>query len=156
MPLTKTTLVAALPPIVTVAPFTKPVPLMVMGDPPVMRPEPGTTLVTVTGGALTVMLADLVSEQFAAVVTVTFNVVVPAAPAVKVMLAVPLPPVMEPLVMPQTYVAPTPALATEAPALVPLAMEAGAVMVALGFGLTVTVVAAEAALLQPRLVTTTV
>ncbi len=156
MELTKTTLVAAPPPTVTVAPLTKPVPLMMMGEPPVTRPAPGTTLVTVTGETLTVMLADLASEQPAAVVTVTFNVVVPTAPAVKVMLVVPLPAVMEPLVMPHTYVAPTPALATEAPALLPLGMEAGAVMVAFGNGLTVTWVAADGALVQPLVVTVTV
>src|SRR5260221_11837991 len=96
MALTKTTLVAGLPPTVTVAPLTKPVPLIVMGEPPVIRPEPGTTLVTVTAGRLTLMLADFASEQFAAVGTVTFKVVVPTAPAVKLMLAVPLPRGIEP------------------------------------------------------------
>src|SRR5260221_12433052 len=101
MALTKTTLVAGLPPTVTVAPLTKPVPLIVMGEPPVIRPEPGTTLVTVTAGRLTLMLADFASEQFAAVGTVTFKVVVPTAPAVKGLFAVPLRPVLEALRSPQ-------------------------------------------------------
>jgi hypothetical protein len=47
-------------------------------------------------------------------------------------------------------------LATEAALPVePLSTEAGAVIVAFGFGFTVTVVIAEAALLQPLWVTTT-
>src|ERR1700682_1229105 len=102
--LTKTTLVAALPTIVTVAPLWKPVPLIVMGTPPVIRPAEGTMLAMVGSGAadLTVMLAVFASEQPGGVVTVTFNDVVPIAPAVKVMLAVPAPAVIEPLVMPQT------------------------------------------------------
>src|SRR5260221_12949450 len=106
-------------------------------------PFGGATLVIVTGGP-TEMLADLASEQPAAVVTVTFSVSVPPAPAVKVMLFVPAPAVIVPLVMPHAYVAPTPALATEAMLPVVVACtEAGAVIVAFGFGLIVTVVAAD-------------
>jgi hypothetical protein len=101
--LTTTTLVAAMPPKVTVAPFWKPVPLMVTGLPPVVLPAEGTTevMVTLGGTAVTLTLADLVSEQPADVVTVTCNVSVPAAPAVKVMLLVPVPAVMVPLVIDQ-------------------------------------------------------
>src|SRR4051794_26300392 len=99
--LTTTTFVAALPPIVTEAPFWKPVPAMVTGVPPFGVPCDGVTEVTVTDGAtaVTVTFADFVSEQPALVVTVTLSVSVPAAPAVKVMLLVPLPPVIVPLVM---------------------------------------------------------
>ena len=139
-----------------VAPLWKPPPLTVIGLPPVVLPADGTTEVIVTGDVFTVMLADLVSEQPAAVVTVTCRVRVPTAPAVKVMLGVPVPAVIVPLVADQLYVAPTPALATEAALLVvPVLTEAGAVMVAFGLGLTVTVVAAEAALVQPLAVTVT-
>jgi len=58
--------------------------------------------------------------------------------------------------MPQVYVAPAPALATEATLPVePVTTDAGAVMVAFGSGFTVTVVVADGALLQPEVVTTT-
>jgi len=73
------------------------------------------------------------------------------------MLFVPVPAVIVPLVMPQAYVAPAPALATEAILPVePAAVLAGVVMVASGFGFTVTTLAAEAALVQPLAVTVTV
>ena len=71
------------------------------------------------------------------------------------MLRVPFPEVIEPPVTLHVYVAPEPALATEALPLVVLAIDAGAVIVAFGLGLTVTVVAAEEALVQPRVVTET-
>ena len=51
--LTKTTLVAALPPIVTVAPFTKPVPVIVTAVPPIVEPEFGVIEVTVGAAAKT-------------------------------------------------------------------------------------------------------
>jgi hypothetical protein len=47
--LTTVTLVAATPPIVTVAPLTKPVPVIVTGVPPPIGPEFGEILVIVTG-----------------------------------------------------------------------------------------------------------
>jgi hypothetical protein len=47
--------------------------------------------------------------------TVTFNVTIPDAPAMKVMLRVPAPPVIAPFPIDQVYVAPTPASGTEAP-----------------------------------------
>ena len=73
------------------------------------------------------------------------------------MLLVPVPAVIVPLVMPQANVAPTPALATEAMLPVePAIVLAGVVIVAFGFGLTVTTLAAEAALVQPLVVTVTV
>src|SRR5258706_12160032 len=112
-------------------------------------------MVTDGGGIVTVTFADFASEQPAAVVTVTFSVSVPTAPAVKVMLFVPAPPGMEPLVIDQAYVAPAPAEATEAGAEEPVTMLPPAVIVAFGFGLIVTVEAAEAALVQPDDVTRT-
>src|SRR3954454_9263685 len=101
--LTTTTFVAAAPPKVTVAPVTKPLPLIVTAWPPVVLPAGGVTEVTVMGGGGTVTLtfADLVSLQPADVVTVTGKVSVPAVPAVYVMLLVPVPPVMVPLVIDQ-------------------------------------------------------
>src|ERR1041385_472989 len=95
--LTTTTFVALAPPNVTLAPLWKPVPLMVTFCPPDDGPLGGVTEVTVTlfaVGGVTVMLSDLVSLQPAAVVTVTCRVSVPAAPAVKVMAAVPWPRLM--------------------------------------------------------------
>src|SRR5689334_15102239 len=91
--LTRTTFVAAAPPKVTAAPLWKPLPAMVTFVPPAAAPAAGETLVTVTdgGAAVTVTLADLASEQPAAVVTVTLRVSVPAAPAVKPIVRVPLP-----------------------------------------------------------------
>src|SRR4051812_14117436 len=88
--LTTTTLVAAEPPKVTVAPLLKPVPAIVTDVPPRVVPLGGVTEVTVTGGgaAVTVTDADFVSEQ-PDLVTVALRVRVPAVPAVKVMLAVP-------------------------------------------------------------------
>ena len=96
--LTTTTLVAAEPPKVSVAPLRKPVPLTVTALPPVVLPADGTTEVMVTGigAAVTFTFADFASEQLVDVVTVTLSVSVPTAPAVKVMLAVPLPAVMVP------------------------------------------------------------
>src|SRR3954454_6591098 len=93
-----TTFVAAAPPKVTPAPALKPEPLIVTAEPPAMVPPVGETEVTVTGEAITLMFADFVSEQPAEVVTVTCSDIVPIAPAVKVMLAVPAPAVMVPLV----------------------------------------------------------
>jgi len=49
--LTTTTLVAALPPIVTVAPAAKPVPLIVTAVPPAAGPEVGAMLLTVGAAA---------------------------------------------------------------------------------------------------------
>src|SRR5213075_2771012 len=92
-----TTLVAAAPPKVTVAPVLKPVPVTVTGWPPKNGPLGGVTLVTVIGE--TVTFADFASEQPAPVVTVTLRVSVPTTPAVNVMLFVPVPAVMVPLVM---------------------------------------------------------
>ena len=46
---TNTTLVAADPPIVTVAPVMKPVPVIVTGVPPSVEPDDGDTAVTVGG-----------------------------------------------------------------------------------------------------------
>src|ERR1043165_4479986 len=158
--LTTTTLVAAAPPKVTVAPLTKPVPLIVTDLPPVVRPAGGTTEVMLRPGdvAVTLTLADFASVQPLASVTVTLSVSVPTAPAVKVMLFVPVPPVIVPLVIDQLYDAPAPAFATEATLpVVPVCAEPGAVIVAFGFGLTETVVTAEGALEQLLpLVTTTV
>jgi hypothetical protein len=50
VPLTTTTLVAALPPNVTVAPAAKFVPMIVTGVPPAVGPVLGDTLVTVGTG----------------------------------------------------------------------------------------------------------
>ena len=138
--LTTTTLVAADPPKVTVAPALKPVPLIVTAEPPAMVPPVGETDVTVTGETpVTVTFADLASLQPADVVTVTLRVSVPAAPAVKVMLLVPAPAVIVPLPMVHAYVAPTPAFATDATLPVePDGTLTGAVMVAFGLGLMVT------------------
>jgi hypothetical protein len=123
-------------------------------------PDEGVTEVIVTLpplGGVTVTFADFVSEQPADVVTVTCSVSVPAAPAVNVMFDVPVPAVIVPLVMDQLYVAPAPAFATDALLPVePATTLDGAVIVAFGFGLIVTVVVAEEALLQLPLVTTTV
>ena len=47
---TTVTLVAATPPIATVAPFTKLVPVIVTGVPPAVGPEVGAIFVTVSGG----------------------------------------------------------------------------------------------------------
>src|SRR5712691_10696068 len=114
--LTRTTPVAAVPPMLTVAPLRKPLPVIVIGVPPPIEPVDGTTLVTLTGEgtAVTATFADFVSEQPPLFVTVTFNVRVPAAPAVKVTKFVPLPFVMVPPLMLQAYVAPAPAFATDA------------------------------------------
>ena len=116
--LTTTTFVAAEPPKVTVAPAWKPVPLMVTGVPPRYGPLFGVTDVTVTAGGAAVTVTfggPRIASSRRAVVTVTLSVSVPAAPAVKVMLLpCRVPPVIVPLVMVQAYVAPTPALATEA------------------------------------------
>src|SRR5438067_2073572 len=73
-------------------------PLTVTALPPVVLPADGTTEVMVTGigAAVTFTFADFASEQLVDVVTVTLSVSVPTAPAVKVMLAVPLPAVMVP------------------------------------------------------------
>src|SRR6266511_4095855 len=118
--LTRTTFVAAAPPKVTVAPLWKPVPEIVTLVPPAARPAGGVTPVTVTDdGAVTVTLADFASVQPAAVVTVTLRMSVPAAPAVKPIVRVPLPELIVPLEMVQAYVAPTPASATLAVPLAP-------------------------------------
>jgi hypothetical protein len=154
--LANTTFVADVPPNFTVAPVLKPVPLIVNGSPPFTEPNDGLTAVTVTGDTATVTFAELVDEQPFAV-TVICSVNVPTAPAVKVIEFVPLPEVMVPLVIDQLYVAPAPALATLAALpVLPLLTVDGAVIAALGLALTVTVVAADAALLQPFDVTTTV
>ena len=106
---------------------------------------------------VTLTVASLRPQVFSLlllVVTVTLSVNVPTAPAVKVMLLVPVPPVIVPLVMLQLYVAPTPALATEATLPVePLAALAGAVIVAFGLGAMVTLAVFEAE--QPEALVTT-
>jgi hypothetical protein len=133
--------------------------LIVTFLPPVVLPCDGVTDVieTVLPGGMTLTFADFVSEQPAEVVTVTCSVSVPGAPAVNVMLDVPVPAVIVPLVIDQLYVAPAPAFATDALLPVePATTLDGAVIVAFGFGLIVTVVVAEEALLQLPLVTTTV
>src|ERR1051325_8136568 len=156
--LTTTTLVAAVPPIVTLAPVWKPLPVIVTWVPPRIEPMLGTMPeIVIDGAAVTVTLAERVSTQPFAFVTVACSVNVPTAPAVKVMLFVPVPAVIVPLVIDQLYDAPAPALATEATLpVVPVCTAPGAVIVAFGFGLTETVVTAEAALAQPLSVTTTV
>src|SRR5205823_5206520 len=105
---------------------------------------------------VTVTFADFVSLQPAVVVTVTWSVSVPTMPAVKLMLLVPLPLLIVPLVIDHAYVAPTPALATEAVLEVVDIIEPGAVIAAFGFGLTVTTVDADGLLVQPDVVTVTV
>src|ERR1044072_2443671 len=113
--LTTLTLVADAPPNVTVAPVMKPVPLMVTDLPPAVLPDGGVTDVTLPiGCATTLTFTDFVSVQPLEFVTVTCSVSVPIAPAVKVMLLVPVPPVMVPLVIDQVYVAPAPAWGTDA------------------------------------------
>src|SRR5690349_4533280 len=155
--LTTTTLVAFAPPKTTLAPLWNPPPLMVTGWPPDDGPFGGVTAVTVTlfASGVTVTLIEFVAGQLLLPVMSTCNVSVPAVPAVKVMLFVPMPAVMVPLVMDQLYVAPAPALATVAlwagEAAVTLK---GAVMVASGSGMTVVVMAADV-LLQPLIVTVT-
>src|SRR5438045_9706256 len=138
MALFTTTFVAAVPPIVTTGPLWKPLPVMVTAVPPLNGPIAGLMAVTATAGS-TVTFTDFVSAQPADVVTVTLRDSVPTAPAVKLIFEVPLPPVIVPFVIPQLYVAPAPAFATEAllPELV--AIDAGVVIVALGNGLIVTV-----------------
>ena len=93
--LTTTTLVAATPPKVTVAPLRKPVPLIVTDVPPDDEPLDGVTFVTVTRST-TLTLADFVSEQPLLFVTVVVSVSVPAEPAVNVIALVPLPDVIVP------------------------------------------------------------
>jgi hypothetical protein len=51
--LTTTTLVAAVPPSVTVAPARKFVPVIVIGVPPVVGPDVGETALTVGAGGVT-------------------------------------------------------------------------------------------------------
>jgi hypothetical protein len=58
--------------------------------------EPLGVIVGVGGKAATVTFADFESLQPEAVVTVTFKVKVPAAPAVYVTFGVPIPPVIDP------------------------------------------------------------
>jgi hypothetical protein len=75
--------------------------------------------------------------------TVTFNVTNPDAPAVNVMLRVPVPPVIEPFPIDHVYVAPIPASGTEAPCPPEFAQtEDGAVIVESGDVLTTAVVIA--------------
>jgi len=64
------------------APLRKPVPLIVTAELPAMEPPLGEIEVTVTGGMMTVTLADFASLQPALEVTVTLRVNVPTAPAV--------------------------------------------------------------------------
>jgi hypothetical protein len=155
---TTTTLVAADPPKVTDAPVRKPVPVRVTGVPPEARPKAGLTCVRVTGAetVVTVTVALPLFEHPACDVTVTVKPREPGEPAVKLTALPVVAPLKVPLVMPQTYVAPTPALGTDALPGAPDPMVAAVVMVALGMGLTATVVVAEALLGQPLVVTVTV
>ena len=157
MELTTTTFVAAVPPKVTLAPLAKPVPLMVTAVPPAAMPLAGLIEFTITGARTTFTLMDVEMLQPLLALTVSLSVSVPGPAAVKVTLLVPEPAVIVPPVMLQAYVAPAPAFATEAALPVePLTMLAGAVMFALGVGLTVTTVVADGALVQPPAVTVTV
>ena len=75
--------------------------------------------------------------------TVTFRDTIPEAPAMKVMLRVPAPPVIAPFPIDHVYVAPTPASGTEAPWPPELAQtEEGAVIVESGDVLTTALVIA--------------
>jgi hypothetical protein len=87
--------------------------------------------------------------------TVTFNVTIPEAPAMKVMLRVPTPPVIAPFPIDHEYVAPTPASGTEAPWPPELEQtEDGAVIVESGDVLTTALVIA-AGDMQPATVAVT-
>ena len=116
----------------------------------------GNDVVVIAIGGITTIDAEALLLQIPAV-ALTERRAGETLSTVKVTDVVPWPPVIEPLVIDQLYVAPTPALATEAmlPAEPALTLP-GAVMVAFGFGLTLTVVMADAALLQPLAVTMTV
>src|SRR4051812_19499160 len=72
---TTVTPVAALPPTLTVAPVTNPVPRIVRLVPPLVGPDAGVTLVTVGGGPVTVRLNAVVCvTEAAAAVTVIVDV----------------------------------------------------------------------------------
>jgi D-arabinose 5-phosphate isomerase GutQ len=97
-------------------------------------------MVAVGSGSI-VRLCEPLDEQPAAVCTVTERPTEPLAPALKVMVAVPVPLVMVPLVIPQEYVAPAPAFGTDAVCPDELAQtDDGAVIVASGSGSIVTLV----------------
>jgi hypothetical protein len=132
------------------------VPVIVTGVPPPNVPAAGAIDVTVTGGrGVTLTFVDCELLHPADVVTVIASVIVPGGPAVNVMLAVPLPPVIAPPVMLHAYVAPAPALATDALPAARVLIDAAVVIAAFGGGLIVTVVAEEAGLVQPFVVTVT-
>src|SRR5436305_10354187 len=150
--LMRRTFVAAVPPKVMVTPTWNPLPAIVTFVPPAAAPAPGETVVRL-GRML--MLADFASEQPAAV-TVTLRVTVPELPVVKARVRVPLPELIVPLPIVQAYEAPVPASATEAVEAASPFIVAATLMAALGIGLTVTVLGAEAALVQPFTVTVTV
>jgi len=92
----------------------------------------------IVGFGFTVTLAFPVSEQPAPFVTVTESWTGPIAPAVHVIALVPDPAVIVPFVIVQAYVAPAPALGTEAALPVDAGQTlAGAVIIAVGGSQTV-------------------
>lgn len=68
--LTNTTLVAADPPMVTVAPEMKPVPVIVTGVPPKVEPDDGETAVTVGGVTAYVYIPEPVPDSVLGFVTI--------------------------------------------------------------------------------------
>src|SRR5512142_1942744 len=105
--LTTVTPVAAVPPTVTVAPFRKLLPEIMIAVPPLVEPDVGVTLDTAGGGPRYVNPLVSVADWVSGFVTVTFTI--PAACAAVVALIV----VLLTTVMP---VAATPPIVTDAPA----------------------------------------
>ena len=96
---------------------------------------------TQLGSGLTVTCFEPLLEQPPAPVTVTLRIAGFTEPAVQVMLRVPVPAVIDPLEIDQSYAAPAPALGTEAILPVEVAHTAlAAVTTTGGGGLTVNVV----------------
>jgi hypothetical protein len=112
-------------------------------------------VIVASGKAFIVTDALDVAEHELEFVTLTERVIVPEPPAVYVTLLVPVPAVMDPLVIFHEYIAPTPASGTDAEFPVELAHAAvGVVIVALGDGLIVTVAFEDAE--QPLLLVTVI
>src|SRR5437870_13486423 len=130
--LMRATLVAGVPPKMTVAPLWNPLPAMVTVGRPAGRPAEGVT--PLTAGRM-VTFAVLVSLQPSRV-TVMVSVVIPELPAVKLKVRVPKPEAIVPLATLQEYVAPAPASGTVAVPNAAALMVEGTVIVAFGFGLT--------------------